>query len=152
MWVFGKVRYLELLLLLLRWCLASFHACFGWDRSLIRVVACLTCFIHLMHILAHGYMFVILFWSLCEDSLLFCKSWHGDGYNCSNTSLYALWSTLILILMHNIYFFSWFAVVGFIAKGGEYVHKIGRTLTNRVDERRTHDNWISKGESFHWEG
>jgi hypothetical protein len=24
----------------------------------------------------------------------------------------------------------------FIAKGGEYGHKIGRTLANRVDERR----------------
>jgi hypothetical protein len=24
----------------------------------------------------------------------------------------------------------------FIVKGGEYVHKVGRTLANRVDERR----------------
>jgi hypothetical protein len=24
----------------------------------------------------------------------------------------------------------------FIAKGGEYVHKVGRTLANRVDEKR----------------
>jgi hypothetical protein len=38
------------------------------------VVVCLTCFIHLMSILAHGYLLVILLWSLCEDSLLFYKS------------------------------------------------------------------------------
>jgi hypothetical protein len=25
---------------------------------------------------------------------------------------------------------------GFIAKGGEYAHKVGRTLANRVDDRR----------------
>jgi hypothetical protein len=54
------------------------------------VVACLTCFIHLIPILAHGYLLVILLWSLCEDSLLFCESWHGDGYNYLNTCLYAL--------------------------------------------------------------
>jgi hypothetical protein len=34
--------------------------------------------IHLMSILAHGYFLVNQLWSLCEDSLLFCKSW----YNC----------------------------------------------------------------------
>jgi hypothetical protein len=54
------------------------------------VVACLTCFIHFMLILAHGHLLVILCWSLYVDSLLFCKSWHGAGYNCSNTCLYAL--------------------------------------------------------------
>jgi hypothetical protein len=54
------------------------------------VVACLTCFIHFMLILAHGHFLVILCWSLYVDSLLFCKSWHGAGYNCSNTCLYAL--------------------------------------------------------------
>jgi hypothetical protein len=30
-------------------------------------VACLTCFIHFMPILAHGYLLVILLWSSCED-------------------------------------------------------------------------------------
>jgi hypothetical protein len=54
------------------------------------VVACLICFIHLMPILAHGYLIVILLWSRCVDSHLFCKFWHGDGYNYSNTCLYAL--------------------------------------------------------------
>jgi hypothetical protein len=53
------------------------------------VVACLMYFIHFILILAHDYLLVILLWSLCEDSLLFYKSWHGDGYNCSNTCLYA---------------------------------------------------------------
>jgi hypothetical protein len=44
----------------------------------------------LMSILAHGYLLVILLWSSYVDPLLFCKSWHGDGYNCSNTYVYAL--------------------------------------------------------------
>jgi hypothetical protein len=82
----------------------------------------------LMPILAHGYLLVILLCSPYVDSLLFCKSWHGDGYNCSNTCLYALCSTLILILMHSTSFFSWFVFDEFIAKGGEYGHKVGRTL------------------------
>jgi hypothetical protein len=121
MWAFGKARYLELLLLLLRWCLASIYACFGWDRSLM------------------------LLWSLYVDSLLFCKPWHGDGYNYLNTCLYALWSTLILILLHIISFFSWFVFDEFIAKGGEYGHKVGKTLTNRVDERRNMINDYLRG-------
>jgi hypothetical protein len=54
------------------------------------VMAYLMCFIHFMHILAHGYFLVVLLWSLYVDSLLLCKSWHGDRYNCLNTCLYAL--------------------------------------------------------------
>jgi hypothetical protein len=55
------------------------------------VVHLLNLLIHFMLILAHGYLLVILLWSLCEDSLLFfCKSWHNDVYNFLNTSLYAL--------------------------------------------------------------
>jgi hypothetical protein len=30
--------------------------------------------IHFMLILAHGYLLIILLWSLCKDSLFFCKS------------------------------------------------------------------------------
>jgi hypothetical protein len=44
----------------------------------------------LMPILAHGYLLVILLLSPYVDSLLFCKFWHGDGYNYSNTCLYAV--------------------------------------------------------------
>jgi hypothetical protein len=54
------------------------------------VVACLMCVYSLMPILAHGYLLVILLWSPYVDSLLFCMSCLGDGYNCSNTCLYAL--------------------------------------------------------------
>jgi hypothetical protein len=54
------------------------------------VVSCLMCFIHFMPILAHGYLLVILLCSLYADSLLFCRSWHSDGYYCSNTCLYVL--------------------------------------------------------------
>jgi hypothetical protein len=46
--------------------------------------------IHFVSILAHGNLFVILLWSPCEDSLLFCMSWHNSVHNCLNTSLYAL--------------------------------------------------------------
>jgi hypothetical protein len=37
----------------------------------------------------------------------------------------------------------------FIAKGGEYGHKVGRTLTNQVDERRNMINDYLRGESLH---
>jgi hypothetical protein len=45
------------------------------------VVACLTYLFTSVHILAHGYLLVILLWFLCEDSLLFYKSWHNNVYN-----------------------------------------------------------------------
>jgi hypothetical protein len=37
--------------------------------------------------------------------------------------------------MHSISFFSQFVFDEFIANWGEYVHKVGRTLANQVDER-----------------
>jgi hypothetical protein len=98
-----------------------------------------------MPILAHDYLLVILLWSPCEDSLLFCKSWYNGVHNCSNTWLYALWSTLMLILMHNISLFSWFVFDEFIAKVGEYGHKVGRTLANRMVERRNMINDYLRG-------
>jgi hypothetical protein len=48
-------------------------------------------------------------------------------------------------LMPSISFFSLFVFDEFIAKGREYVHKVGRTLANRVVERR------NMGESLHRE-
>jgi hypothetical protein len=48
--------------------------------------------------------------------------------------------------MHNISFFSWFVFDEFIAKGEEYVHKVSRTLANRVDERRNMINDYLGGE------
>jgi hypothetical protein len=39
-------------------------------------------------------------------------------------------------LMHSISFFSQIVIDEFIARGGEIVHKVGRTLANRVVERR----------------
>ena len=100
----------------------------------------------LMLILAHGYLLVILLWSPFVDSLLFCKFWHYDDYNYSNTCLYALWSTLILILMHSISFFSWFVVDEFIAKGGENMGtKLVELFANRVVERRNMINDYLKG-------
>jgi hypothetical protein len=47
--------------------------------------------------------------------------------------------------MHNISFFSWFVFDESIAKRGEYVHKVGRTLANRVDERRNMINGYLRG-------
>jgi hypothetical protein len=118
------------------------------------VVACLTCFIHLILILAHDYLLVILLWSSYVDSLLFCESWHNGVHNCLNTCLYALWSTLILNLMYSISFFSQFVFDESIAKGGEYGHKVDRTLANRVDERRNMINDYLMGraciESVKW--
>jgi hypothetical protein len=54
-------------------------------------------------------------------------------------------------LMHSISFFSRFVFDGFIAKGGEYVHKVRTTLANRVVERRNVINVYLKGESLHGE-
>jgi hypothetical protein len=39
-------------------------------------------------------------------------------------------------LMHSILFFSRFVFDEFIVKGGEIVHKVGRTLANWVVKRR----------------
>jgi hypothetical protein len=47
--------------------------------------------------------------------------------------------------MHIISFFSWFVSDEFIAKGGEYGHKVGRTLANRVDESRNMINDYLRG-------
>jgi hypothetical protein len=47
--------------------------------------------------------------------------------------------------MHSISFFSLFVFDEFIAKGGEYGHKVGRTLTNRVVERRNMINDYLRG-------
>jgi hypothetical protein len=48
-------------------------------------------------------------------------------------------------LMHIISFFSRFMFDEFIAKGGEYVHKVDRTLANRVVERRNMINIYLRG-------
>jgi hypothetical protein len=45
-----------------------------------------------------------------------------------------------LDLMHIISFFSRIVFDEFIVKGGEIVHKVDRTLANRVVERKKHDN------------
>jgi hypothetical protein len=43
-------------------------------------------------------------------------------------------------LMHIISFFSQIVFDEFIVKGREIVHKVDRTLANRVVERKKHDN------------
>jgi hypothetical protein len=48
-------------------------------------------------------------------------------------------------LMHSISFFSRFVFDEFSAKGGEIVHKVDRTLANRVVKRKKHDNAYLKG-------
>jgi hypothetical protein len=51
----------------------------------------------------------------------------------------------MLILMHSISLFSWFVFDEFIAKGGEYGHKVDRTLANRMVERRNMINDYLQG-------
>jgi hypothetical protein len=48
-------------------------------------------------------------------------------------------------LMHSISFFSRFVFDDFIAKWGEYVHKVDRTLANQVVERRNMINVYLRG-------
>jgi hypothetical protein len=47
--------------------------------------------------------------------------------------------------MHDISFFSQFVFDEFIAKWGEYVHKVDITLANRVNERRNMINDYLRG-------
>jgi hypothetical protein len=98
-----------------------------------------------MSILAHGYLLVILLWSPYVDSHLFSKSWHDDKYNCSNTCLYALWSTLILILMHSISFFSSLCLMSSLPKGESICTKLVELFANRVVERRNMINDYLRG-------
>jgi hypothetical protein len=71
--------------------MSSEFICLFWLRYVFYACGDLpNLIIHFMSILAHGYLLVILLWSLCDDSLLFCKSWPNDGHNCLNTCLYAL--------------------------------------------------------------
>jgi hypothetical protein len=49
--------------------------------------------------------------------------------------------------MYSISFFSRFLFDEFIAKGGEYGHKVGTTFANRVDERRNMINDYLRGGS-----
>jgi hypothetical protein len=53
------------------WLRYKFYACGGLLNLLI----------HLMPILPHGYLLLILLWSLYDDPLLFCKSCHNGVYN-----------------------------------------------------------------------
>jgi hypothetical protein len=50
--------------------------------------------------------------------------------------------------MYIISIFSWFVFDEFIAKGGEYEHKIGRTLANWVVERRNMINNYLRGRAY----
>jgi hypothetical protein len=71
--------------------MSSESICLFWLRY--ESYACgglLNLLIHLVPILAHGYLFVNLLWSLCEDSLLFCKFSHNGVHNYLNTCLYDL--------------------------------------------------------------
>jgi hypothetical protein len=49
------------------------YACFGSDMSYYACGGLLNLLIHFMIILAHGYLLVILLWSICEDSFLFLQ-------------------------------------------------------------------------------
>jgi hypothetical protein len=126
--------------------MSSEFICLFWLRY--ESYACggfLNLLIHFMPILALGYLLVILWRSVYVDSLLFCKYWHNSVHNCLNTCLYALWSILILNLMHSISFFSCVVFDEFIVKGGECGHKVDRTLSYRVDERRNMINNYLRG-------
>jgi hypothetical protein len=50
--------------------------------------------------------------------------------------------------MYSISFFSRFVFDEFIAKGGEYGHKVGRTIANQVDERGNMINDYLRGRAY----
>jgi hypothetical protein len=57
-------------------------------------------------------------------------------YNYLNTCVIYLVKHPNFNLMHSISCFSRFVFNEFIVKGGEIVHKVGRTLTNQMVKRR----------------
>jgi hypothetical protein len=57
-------------------------------------------------------------------------SWYVDGVQLLKYLLVCLVKHPNFDLMHSISFFSRFMFDEFIAKRGEIVHKVGRTLTN----------------------
>jgi hypothetical protein len=71
-------------------------------------------------------------------------------YNCSNTCLYILRSTLILISCIASLSSLDLCLVSLLPKG-ESICKVGRALTNRVVERRNMINIYLNGESMHEE-
>jgi hypothetical protein len=67
-------------------------------------------------------------------------------YNCLNTCVVYLVKYPNFDLMDSISFFSHIVFDEFIAKEGEIVHKVGKTLANRVVERRNMIMSIYEGE------
>jgi hypothetical protein len=59
---------------MLVWIEIESYACGGLLNLLYACGGLLNLLIHLMLILAHGFLLVILYWSPYMDSLLFCKS------------------------------------------------------------------------------
>jgi hypothetical protein len=145
MWTFGKARFSELLLLLLRWCLVSLYAYFGWHMSLMLVVVCLTWLFTLSLSLLMATCLLSCYGLFMRIHYYFTTLGMLMVYNCSNTYLYALWSTVILDLMYSISFFSRFMFDEFIVQGGEYGHKVDWTLANQVVERRNMINVYLRG-------
>jgi hypothetical protein len=98
---------------------------------LMLMMDLLNLLIHFMSYLSSWLLACYHLWSFVRIHSCFASLGIMVEYSCLNACLYTLWSTLILISC-----FSRFVFEEFIAKGGEIVHKVGRTLANRVVERR----------------
>jgi hypothetical protein len=118
----------------------------GWDKSTYAYGDLLNLLIHLISILAHGYLLVISLWSfLWGLTLIFTSLSMMVVYNCLNTCLYTLWSTLILISCIVSHSSLGLCLMSSLPMEESYVHKVDWTLANRVVERKKHDKWLSKG-------
>jgi hypothetical protein len=147
MWAFGKARVSNLCCSL--WDDASefIYACFGWDRSLYAYGGLAIDFIsYLISWLLACYLFVVS----CDDSLLSCKSWHNDEYNCLNTCLYTLWSTLILNSCIASHSSLRLCLMRSLPKGEKLCTKLVELMLIGWLREET---WkcLSKGERLHWE-
>jgi hypothetical protein len=82
------------------------------------------------------------------NSLLFYKSWHDDRYNCLNTCLYALQSTLILISCITSHSSLSLCLMSSLPTGERLCTKLVKLFANRVVVRRNMINVYLRRETY----
>jgi hypothetical protein len=96
----------------------------------------LTCLFTLVHILPHGYLLVISLWSLVRIHSCFANLGIMVEYNCLNTCLYTLWSTLILISCVVSHSSLRLCLMSSLPNGERLCTKLVELFANRMVDRR----------------
>jgi hypothetical protein len=122
------------------------YACLAYDRSLYACGDLLNLFIQFISYLS-SWLFAcyLVMVSLRGFTLVFASLGIMVVYNCLNTCLYILWSILILISAQHLILL--LVCVQWVHCQIEYLHKIDRTLANRVVERRNMIKVYPKGKA-----